>query len=267
MYRQLKLMEALKNEYQRQKELVEKLEQRQQELPHGSLSCKKGCYYRVISEKGRTVQIPIPPAWKGADNLKQELAEFQYIKKALPLLKNNVCCCEKLLKKFKPYDFWDVRKRMASAYAGFNSDFLLLDGDLNPETWKDADYPSNPFHREDIIHESENGLQTRSKAEAMIATKLEQNKLIFRYEPELILGSHVIYPDFCIPRSHDRKLVYWEHFGKMDDPAYAGKALSKLDMYSKYGYFLGDNLIMTWETKAQPLTFKQINDQISMFLS
>ena len=53
----------------------------------------------------------------------------------------------------------------------------------------------------------------------------------------------------------------------MDDPAYAGKALSKLDMYSKYGYFLGDNLIMTWETKAQPLTFKQINDQISMFLS
>ena len=60
MYRQLKLMEALKNEYQRQKELVEKLEQRQQELPHGSLSCKKGCYYRVISEKGRTVQIPDP---------------------------------------------------------------------------------------------------------------------------------------------------------------------------------------------------------------
>ena len=144
--------------------------------------------------------------------------------------------------------------------------FCLTD-DLNPETWKDADYPSNPFHREDIIHESENGLQTRSKAEAMIATKLEQNKFIFRYEPELILGSHVIHPDFCIPRSHDRKLVYWEHFGKMDRSCICRKSPEQTGHVQQIRLFSGDNLIMTWETKAQPLTFKQINDQISMFLS
>ena len=58
----------------------------------------------------------------------------------------------------------------------------------------------------------------------------------------------------------------WEHFGSMDNAAYAAGVMEKLQRYAEYGYQLGDNLIMTWEDKAHPLTFRTINEMVKMYL-
>ena len=67
-----------------------------------------------------------------------------------------------------------------------------------------------------------------------------------------------IHPDFTILRRSDRKEVYWEHLGMMDDPEYAANALMRIDLYERNGIFPGDRLILTHETGRQPLRTRLI---------
>ena len=101
----------------------------------------------------------------------------------------------------------------------------------------------------------------------MIATMLEQAGLFFRYEPEWASGNHRYFPDFAIIHPKHRRLIYWEHFGKMGDVEYANDTMEKLRVYSQSQICLGDNLIMTWESLEYPLTFQHIEDRIRIYLS
>ena len=265
MYQQQALLEALKNEYSRQSQLLGCLERRQDCLPSGFLSCKNGYYYRVISSRGKTDQIPIPQDYADRDALIYDLKERRHIAKALPILRKNLVYYEKAIAQFQLYD--PARLQMPSSYADFDFSNLLLKGDVNPVLWVAEPYPHNKAFPEDLIYQSEGGLLTRSKAEADIATMLERNRIVFRYEPELRLDRHLYYPDFCIIHPIHRRILYWEHFGKMDDPEYAHNTMEKIRVYSQHGYHLGQNFIMTWETKAHPLHFGHINDRILTYLS
>ncbi len=51
----------------------------------------------------------------------------------------------------------------------------------------------------------------------------------------------------------------------MDNPDYLEKALLKLDSYQRNGYFLGDNLIITYETGNHPLDTRLIENTILHF--
>lgn len=266
MYAQIELIASLKKEYGRQKKLLDRLERRSRELPSGSLAYKKGNYYRVISGETGTRQIPIPRAWPGHNSLVRELQEARHIKRALPVLRKNVQSYKKALDNLRVYDFLREFHALPSCYQDFTPDILIPEGDLDPEAWETASYPANEAYPEQLRFESDGGLFTRSKSEAMIATKLEQYRIPFHYEEKLTLGSQTLYPDFFALRLSDRKCICWEHFGRMDDPNYAAHTMEKLSLYSSRGWRLGDNLIMTWETAASPLTFRQINSCIETYL-
>ena len=141
----------------------------------------------------------------------------------------------------------------------------MLDDNFTEDWFKNSE-SQNPAYPENLKHQSDGGLRTRSKAEAMIATKLEQEQILFRYEPSLWLGNHHVFPDFAALHQYEKRLIYWEHLGLMDDPAYANNAIDKLRIYSEHGVCLGDNLIVTWETSDNPLTYAHIADRISRYL-
>ena len=48
----------------------------------------------------------------------------------------------------------------------------------------------------------------------------------------------------------------------MDDVAYSESAIHRISLYQKNGICLGDNLILTFETKNNPLTHKMIDTMI-----
>ena len=48
----------------------------------------------------------------------------------------------------------------------------------------------------------------------------------------------------------------------MDDETYAESAINKLSLYLKNGISLGDNLILTFETKNNPMNHKMIDAMI-----
>ena len=52
----------------------------------------------------------------------------------------------------------------------------------------------------------------------------------------------------------------------MDDPDYANKVFYKLNVYQKNHIILGDNLIVTFETLANPFTIQAAEDTLKMYL-
>ncbi|MCQ4635158.1 hypothetical protein NE619_00225 [Anaerovorax odorimutans] len=268
MFSQISLLQALEAQQSRTRILIQQLEASRARLPKGHLCCKgDGRYYRVIHCNGRRDYIALPQHMASSKTLASQLKKKRHIDKALPILKNSLRCFDTFLKSFHIYDGSVLSKELPSHYRDFDYSDLLFPGDVNPAVWGEQAYAHNTAHPEDLIYSSEGGLKTRSKAEADIATVLERRGFVFHYEPKLKLGKHIYYPDFLIVHPFHRRLIYWEHFGSMDNPPYAKATMEKLRVYAQNGYTLGDNLIMTWETLDSPLTFPHINDRIRTYFS
>ena len=95
--------------------------------------------------------------------------------------------------------------------------------------------------------------KVRSKSEALIADRLFNAGIPYRYEQRLEFDSdvpgledmHAYYPDFTILDKRTRKIIYWEHLGKLGDPSYCRDNLTKLHDYMRHGIIQGKNLILT----------------------
>ena len=117
-----------------------------------------------------------------------------------------------------------------------------------------APYQQNPHYKENLIHKTCSGNFVRSKSEVLIDMILFKNKIPFRYECSLSLGSTIYYPDFTILHPVTKEFFLWEHFGRMDEPSYAKNVAPKLNAYISHGYIPSINLITTYETKEHPLS-------------
>ena len=62
-----------------------------------------------------------------------------------------------------------------------------------------------------------------------------------------------------------RKEILWEHLGMMDDPAYAECAVRKIQSYMINGIYPGEDLILTAETRQQPLNIKIVQEVINRY--
>lgn len=147
----------------------------------------------------------------------------------------------------------------------------LLSSYFNPQDqelndWMHSAYKRSEKFPEQLTHQTGFGYAVRSKSELLIDYALRANNIPFRYEEALTLDNTIIYPDFTIKHPKTKEIIYWEHFGMMDDPAYYNKNLPKLKLYVSNGIIPNINLITTYETKDEPLDTKQVNDMIHIFL-
>ena len=114
---------------------------------------------------------------------------------------------------------------------------------------------------------TDKGERVRSKSELLIANELFRADIPYRYEyPVYIKRWGTIYPDFMVFALAKKKEVYWEHFGRMDDPEYAEKAVQKIEAYAENGYVIGDNLIVTFETRQSVFTTRKVQMIIEQYL-
>ena len=89
----------------------------------------------------------------------------------------------------------------------------------------------------------------------------------YKYEcPLKLKGYGVVYPDFTFLRKRDGKEIYWEHDGRMDDPAYAEKAIRKIHSYIANGIFPGEQLIISYESFGVVISDKIIKQMIAKYL-
>lgn len=116
------------------------------------------------------------------------------------------------------------------------------------QQWLSEEYPTNPNFPDQLKYPCPSGQYVRSKSELLIATALFSHHIPFRYESELLLDGVPYYPDFTILHPLSGEIIYWEHFGLMNEPGYVNKASHKIQHYISCGIYPGMNLITTYES-------------------
>lgn len=126
------------------------------------------------------------------------------------------------------------------------------------DAWVSEEYATNPHHPENLKHYTISGHTVRSKSEVLIASCLHMHQVPFRYEAALEIGGKILYPDFTMLHPQTGEILYWEHFGLMDDAVYRNNALEKLATYGNNGIHPGGNLILTYEISDAPLSIREV---------
>ena len=135
------------------------------------------------------------------------------------------------------------------------------------QKWLSIPYQGKSFDDHTPELYTTKGERVRSKSEIIIADSLMRADVPYRYECPLVLkGYGKVYPDFTVLNVKLRKELYWEHLGMMDDSEYVEHALQKIATYEQNGIFPGDNLILTYETKQNPVNQKIITLMIQRYL-
>ncbi|MBO4701091.1 MAG: hypothetical protein J5625_00375, partial [Lachnospiraceae bacterium] len=151
-----------------------------------------------------------------------------------------------------------ARKRLVIPIVETKEEFI--------KRWKSVKYEPMAID-ENIEFVTANGIKVRSKSELIIANMLEQKEIPYRYEYPLFLkGVGTVRPDFMCLNIRTGKEYVWEHFGMMDNIAYAGRNISKIQTYEQNGYLAGKNMIMTFETSANALNTSSLRCVIEEYL-
>ncbi len=124
----------------------------------------------------------------------------------------------------------------------------------------------NPYEEAPYI-KTNRGECVRSKSEKILADYFYIKGIPYQFEPMFKqLSGKIVYPDFALLNLRKRKTYYWEHLGKVDEKDYASRNFEKLMDYEESGLIIGQNLIVTMETRERPLDIKLVEKKVHQFL-
>lgn len=223
---------------------------------------EKTLFYRVCEHEGIKKETAISSDTPDGKRLLQMLLEKHIAHHGMPILRKNIKAIKKLLSTLRIYHP-DLILTNPPDSALILPNHLYLPGQLNASQWiadtNAGRYQTNPYHPENRKNQSRRGRWRRSKSECSWDDALSDVNALFRYESALKLkDGRIIYPDFTVFLPKERRLVFIEHFGQMDNPQYAMESLRRLQAYAESGYILGRDVFFTMETKELPLTNSQI---------
>ena len=238
------------------------LNKKTQSLPDGRINIKHingGTYfYKVVNGNVETVLD------KNNDKLIHDLAQKNYYEKAIRTAEKELSVLKRALDHYPqtvPEDVFELlteeRKKLVTP--------IILTDDQYLKQWLEKPYEQKGFKEETPFYTTLKGERVRSKSEQIGADRLYINGIPYKYECPLKINNKIIFPDFTILRMSDRKELYWEHFGMMDDPQYADNMVRKMNSYTLANIYQGDRLFSTYETGNTPLDTRVIDRMINEF--
>ena len=230
---------------------------------------KKGgkVHYSVIQKDGTERYL------KDGDSLIPKLAQEQYFSRQLVVAKREKkmfeACIQILTFGDKLSDIDDVYESLSDEVKVFvHQNSETTDG--YAESW--VKKMRSTRHRGYPIEKGITTLEgdyVRSKSEAIIADRLHLAGVPYVYELETGLKKgerEFCYPDFTILNKKTRKIIIWEHFGKLDEPNYLAKAQEKLKNYELNDYHLGVNMVVSFEGANSPIDTEYVDMIIKNYL-
>ena len=252
-------------------EEIRKLEGLIKEAPEGRIVSRKsknleaGFKYTHIFEKPEGI---INEKYLGKKDLQKakQLANRMFAEKKLLDLKKEKTLIDKMI-TFRTCD--SNAERFLKSHRNLHQLLGSVSSPVEQELldWKKSDYIRNKKYPEGLIYTTVvPELTVRSKAEADIVSRLEFFGVPYHYE-ELVLINNAYYAiDFTCRHIQTGMIWYWDHRGMMDNPDYIRKTISCESAYLNAGIIQGINLIVTTETKNNPLDLQWVDELIQYFL-
>lgn len=195
-----------------------------------------------------------------------ELAQKTYDEKVLRLAKRRLNQIERLLREYRDDEIEAIYQKESAARHKLIEP-VETTWNQRVGQWMSEEYERKQFKETDPFIYSEKGERVRSKSEKILADYFFHKNIPYKYEKGLYLrGYGMVYPDFTFLSKRTGTEIYWEHEGRMDDPTYAEPAIRKIHTYEDNGIFLGERLILTFETKNIILSTVDIERNVKRFL-
>ena len=131
-----------------------------------------------------------------------------------------------------------------------------------PNEWANAEFEQSSYKPDEKSQTTSRGVNVRSKSEALIAEKLFEFGVPFRYEQLLHIGNYNYAPDFTVLNVRTNKVYYWEHFGLVNSDKYQERRRKKLSAYEAAGIVPWDNLITTYDDTSGNLDLQFVESII-----
>ncbi len=240
---------------------LKSIEDMEKGWPKGELICAQNYkhYKWYVRDNGKAVYLP-----KKERKLAQQLALKKYYTLRKKELQRELAACTTYIRRADGKSNSLEKMLNNTEYESLlGKQFCSISKEL--EEWKKAEYEKNTNYPENLIIKGTQGKWLRSKSEAIIDRILFSKGIPFRYEEKIILGNQILYPDFTIRHPKTGKLYYWEHFGMMDNPEYVNHACQKVKTYCDYGFIPSVHLLLTYETKEQPLEIDRIERMVKEY--
>lgn len=199
---------------------------------------------------------------KNDTELVRQLIQKTYLEKVKNVSKTEIKVIRSMMKEYPLSVAEDIYEQMPDESKGFIHPIVIPD-DQFVRRWLDTPYTPKGFSKDTPVFLTNNGEYVKSKSEKIIADKLLDCGIPYKYECPLAVGDNEIFhPDFTILRLSDRKIIYYEHCGKMDDPGYAEDMVARAKKFSLAGIVQGDRLFYTFETGKCPLDVRVLENMI-----
>ena len=243
--------------------LINPVEKKLEKLPAGRLKiCHHGnktYYYYCENSNSSPILLDRNDAKLIAD-----LAQRSYLEKVLKVSKKEVSALNHALKFFPEYVAEEIYDNLNEERKKIVKPITISDEQFIKE-WLEKPYAHKSFNEGQPVFYTARGETVRSKSEVIIADRLFANGIPYKYECPIKIGKITIHPDFTILRISDRKIMYWEHNGKMGDPDYVEKMVNRINLYNQAEIFQGDNLFLTFESEKTPFDIKTLDNIINRF--
>lgn len=258
------LRKMLLEEQKHLETIISKASESLKSVPEGHLRISKDKnnvrYYHCV-EDYNGVYIP-----KSDIVLPRQLAQKSYDMSVLKKAEMRLKQIKKLTKDYKDDE-------MEQLYTSLHEERQTLITPVEPawnqivEKWYGEEYQRKEFKEGAALILTEKGERVRSKSEKILADYFYRENILYKYEKPLYLkGYGTVYPDFTFLSPHTGKEIYWEHEGMMDKPEYARAAVHKIETYQKNGIYVGENLILTFETEQSVLNSKNVESLVGKYL-
>lgn len=223
-------------------------------MPEGKLLHARTKYYLIVRANGAEIRHGIT---KDQDKVRL-LARKELLLKAVPIIESNIKLIEQAVKNYIPCNPHDIHQQLTRAFRSMPIELFLnkkndatamrLDSQTQSridshKDWDNAGYTPSDYKSDGRTIRTTRGLLVRSKSEALIAEKLYEYGIPFRYEQPLDLDDGtLVHPDFTFEGAGG-SLFYLEFCGMMDDLDYVSSYKRKRALYEASGITEWTNMI------------------------
>lgn len=255
--------EKMETRYLILSDLIKQIDNKLKRLPSGRIKiCHHGnkvYYYLAVNNDAKETKL----LNKDDHKLIEDLIQKSYLEKVLRSTKQEASALEKALDHYPSITAEDIYEQLTNDRKTFVKPIISTD-EQYIQNWLSIPFVPKGFGDDAPLYLTRNGERVRSKSEMIIADRLLANGIPYKYECPLKVKNGVIHPDFTILKISERRILYLEHCGKMDDPKYTeGSVVKRVNDYNRAGVSLGDNLFLTFESSATPLDVRVLDDLIN----
>lgn len=248
------------------KDRISDLQKELETLPDGELFVYSrdsvAHYYKRLPKTGNRKKERRIGIKKDKETL-MSLVRKKYVLSAINALNRDAELLGQVSKMYIPADENSVMSDFFEKYPELSEGVHCCMG--SSVKWEEVYATDSTYHPESLKSTASDGSHRRSVGELLIGAKLNHYKIPYRYEAKAHPDLPYM-PDFTIKRPYDGKLIFWEHFGMVNDNDYMEGNRRKLMEYESVGIVPWENLIVTYNQSDGGINEKLIDAMIHGWL-